>query len=321
MSSLLGVPFVGAPPGTVLMHQSVSSTLSIVASCFDWEGPRNKVIYTSNEFPTVDFFWDAWQKFGARAVRIESDKHVFPLEQVLEAIDEETRIVSISHVLFRSSRIVDVRAVGARPREGTYVLVDAYQSVGSMPVDVSQWNIDFLNGGSVKWLCGGSGAGYLYVRPELIEDLEPAVCGWFSHADPFAFEEAPIRYAPDITRFLGGTPAMPGLYAAREGYRIVDEVGTSAIRANSLKLTRPLIDWVQERGLTLRTPADDEARGGHVTVDMPNCRQSRRSSSNGASLSNRAPFGIRISRTSSTRTKKFRALCGRLNRCSTDSHH
>ncbi|HEX5939535.1 MAG TPA: aminotransferase class V-fold PLP-dependent enzyme [Dehalococcoidia bacterium] len=289
---------IGAPKGTVLMHQSVSSTLSIIASCFDWKPPRNKVIYTSNEFPTVDFFWDSWQKLGARAVRIDSgDKHVFPLEQVLEAIDHETLIVSISHVLFRSSAIVDVRAVVERAHEmGAYVLVDAYQSVASMPIDVVDWDVDFLSGGSVKWLCGGSGAGYLYVRSDLIEQLEPAVCGWLSHVDPFAFEEAPIRYAPGIIRFLGGTPAMPGLYAAREGYRIIDEVGTAAIRANSVKLTRPLINWAQEKGLALRTPPDDEARGGHVTVDMPNCEEvSKRLLDRRFFVDYRPGSGIRIS--------------------------
>jgi kynureninase len=274
VGDLLG-KLIGAPAGSVLMHQSVSSTLAIIASCFDWRPPRNKVIYTTNEFPTVDFFWDSWQKLGARSVRIDGgDKHVFPLEQVLEAIDEETLIVSISHVLFRSSQIVDVESVIERAHEkGAHVLVDAYQSVGSMPIDVTAWQVDFLVGGSVKWLCGGSGAGYMYVRPDLITQLEPAACGWFSHEAPFAFDPAPIRYAPDITRFLGGTPAMPGLYAAREGYRIIAEVGTAAVRTTTLEVTRPLLDWARERGYVLRTPVDDQTRGSHVTVDVPGCEK------------------------------------------------
>ncbi|HET9199458.1 MAG TPA: aminotransferase class V-fold PLP-dependent enzyme [Dehalococcoidia bacterium] len=289
---------IGAPGGSVVMHHSVSSTLAILASCFDWQPPRNKVVYTTNEFPTVDFFWDSWQRFGARAVRIESpDKHVFPIDRVLEAIDDETLIVSISHVLFRSSQIVDVESVVRRAHEkGAYVLVDAYQSVASMPIDVTSWDIDFLNGGSVKWLCGGSGAGYLYVRPDLITQLEPAVCGWFSHEDPFVFDGQPIRFAPDITRFLGGTPAMPGFYAAREGYRIIEEVGTQAIRENSLRLTRPLIDWAQERGLTMRTPAEDDSRGGHVTIDMPGCEAvSRKLLDRRFFVDYRPGSGIRIS--------------------------
>jgi kynureninase len=134
---------------------------------------------------------------------------------------------------------------------------------------VQSWGVDFLNGGSVKWLCGGPGAGYLYVRPDLIGKLEPAVCGWFSHENPFAFAPSPITYAPDITRFLGGTPAMPGLYAAREGYKLMADVGPEAIRERSLQLTRPIVDWAQGRGVTVRTPDDDASRGGHVTVDPP----------------------------------------------------
>jgi kynureninase len=296
VGDLLG-RLIGAPAGSVVMHHSVSSTLAIVASCFEWKPPRNKVIYTSNEFPTVDFFWDSWQRFGARSIRIDSDRHVFPLEEVLEAIDEETLIVSISHVLFRSSQIVDVEAVVERAHErGAHVLIDAYQSVASMPIDVTSWNVDFLVGGSVKWLCGGSGAGYLYVRPDLITELEPAVCGWFSHEDPFVFDGKPMRWAPNITRFLGGTPAMPGLYAAREGYRIIEEVGTRAIRDNSLQLTRPLIHWAQERGLTLRTPVDDERRGGHVTIDMPRCEEvSKRLLERRFFVDYRPGSGIRIS--------------------------
>jgi kynureninase len=297
VGDLLG-SLIGAPAGSVLMHHSVSSTLAIVASCFDWQTPRNKVVYTGNEFPTVDFFWDAWQRFGARAIRVEAeDKHVFPLEQVLEAIDDETRLVSISHVLFRSSEIVDVESVTRRAHEkGAHVLVDAYQSVGSLPIDVSAWDIDFLNGGSVKWLCGGSGAGYLYVRPDLIPQLEPAVCGWFSHADPFAFDTAPIRYAPDITRFLGGTPAMPGLYAAREGYRIIAEASLPAIRRRSLELTRPLVDWALESELTLRTPTDDGVRGGHVAVDMSGAEEiSQRLLAKRFFIDYRPGSGIRIS--------------------------
>ncbi|MPZ24496.1 MAG: aminotransferase class V-fold PLP-dependent enzyme [Dehalococcoidia bacterium] len=274
VGDLLG-RLIGAPSGSVLMHHSVSSTLAIVASCFDWKPPRNKVIHSSNEFPTVDYFWNAWQRYGARVQRIEAeDRHIFPLEQVLEAIDDETLLVSVSHVLYRSSQIVDVEAITRRAHEvGAYVLVDAYQSVGSMPIDVAAWDIDFLTGGSVKWLCGGSGAGYLYVRPDLITKLEPAACGWISHEDPFAFTPAPIEYAPGITRFLGGTPAMPGFYAAREGYRIIEEVGLQAILSNSLQLTRPILDWALDRDFTLRTPTDDSRRGGHVTIDLPRCKE------------------------------------------------
>ncbi|MEX2238875.1 MAG: aminotransferase class V-fold PLP-dependent enzyme [Dehalococcoidia bacterium] len=297
VGDLLGT-LIGAPRGSVLMHHSVSTTLSIIASCFDWKPPRNKVIHTSNEFPTVDFFWDAWQKLGARSVRIAApDKHQFPLERVLEAIDEETLLVSVSHVLFRSSEIVDVEAIIRRAHEvGAYALVDAYQSVGSMPLDVTAWDVDFLNGGSVKWLCGGPGAGYLYVRPDLIQQLEPAVCGWFSHESPFAFNDAPIDYAPDITRFLGGTPAMPGFYAAREGYKILAEVGLAPIRARSLELTRPLLDWALEKGLSLRTPTDDARRGGHVTIDFPGAEEaSQRLLADRFFVDYRPGSGIRIS--------------------------
>jgi len=153
---------------------------------------------------------------------------------------------------------------------GAWVLLDVYQATGVVPVDVKKWDIDFLVGGSVKWLCGGPGAGYLYVRPDLIKEMQPANVGWAGHTAPFAFETGAIRYAEGVERFQSGTPNVPSLYSARAGYKIVGKIGVPAIREKSLRLTRKLMDSAARRGWKLNTPAADSERGGSVVIDVPN---------------------------------------------------
>lgn len=272
VGDLLG-RLIDAPPGSVIMHQNVSTLVSIVASALDFSGPRNKVVLADGEFPTVRYFWEAQRRFGADVVEVAGDRGLtMPLEALLAEIDERTLLVTVSHVLFRSAEIVDLAAVIRRARAvGALVLVDAYQSVGLLPFSVVDLDIDLLVGGSVKWLCGGPGAGYLYVKPSLLPTLEPAVCGWFSHERPFAFDEPPIAYAPGIERFTGGTPGVPALYTAREGYRILNEVGPAAVRAQSLRQTALIAERALADGLTVNSPLDPARRGGHVTVDFPAC--------------------------------------------------
>jgi len=181
--------------------------------------------------------------------------------------------VPLSHVIFKSGYVQDVAAVVRRAHEvGALVVADLYQSAGTVPVDVAAWDVDFATGGSVKWLCGGPGAGYLYVAPRLLASLEPRVTGWMAHERPFDFEAGPIDYAPDVSRFLHGTPAVPALYAARAGYEIVSAIGVDAIRRKSERQVQMMVDLARARGLTPRTPDSPQRRGGMVIIDVPHAQ-------------------------------------------------
>ncbi len=265
---------IGAPRGSVVMHQNVSIAQSVILSCFDLSGRRNnrnKVVYEDLNFPSVMYVYEAHRELGARIVTVPSDDGMtVPLERFLEAIDEETLLVPLSHVIFRSGFVQDVPAIVRRAHEvGALVVADLYQSAGTVPVDVAAWDVDFATGGSVKWLCGGPGAGYLYVAPRLRESLRPRVTGWMAHEHPFAFEQGAIDYASDATRFLHGTPAVPALFAARAGYAIVGEIGVEAIRRKSVRQVQLLMDQARARGLTPRTPDDPDRRGGMAILDVP----------------------------------------------------
>ena len=186
---------IGAGPGEVVMHQNVSICQWIVASCFDWRGPRNKLVTDGLNFPSNDYIYYGLERQGARVTRVASaDGMTLPLEAMLAAIDEETRLVSVSQVAFRSSYVQDLAAITKRAHEvGAMVVADLYQSAGCLPVNVRELEVDFATGGSVKWLCGGPGAGYLYVRRDLWDQLEPAATGWQAHREPFGFEAAPFN--------------------------------------------------------------------------------------------------------------------------------
>ena len=261
---------MNAPENTVVMHQNVSIIQSIIASALDFSGERNRVVYTDQNFPTNMYVWEGCRRFGAEIVQVASEDGVtVPLEQLLAAIDERTLIVPISHVLFRTSFQQDAAAICARAREvGALVLLDTYQSLGTVPVDVQALGVDMVCGGSVKWLCGGPGAGYLYVRPDLLETLEPRVTGWAAHAAPFDFELGQQRYATGPMRLLHGSPAVPALFAATAGYEIVLEVGVERIRDYSVRLTERLRERLLEAGFDVPSPADPARRGGTLTVGL-----------------------------------------------------
>lgn len=260
---------MNAPQGSVIMHQNVSTLESILASCFDFSGKRNKVVYEAGNFTTVHYMWQQQARLGARIHLVESPDGIHvPTESMLEAIDEETLVVPISHVLFQSNYVQDAKRIIERAHEvGAVVILDTYQSVGIVPVDVQDLNVDFVVGGSVKWLCGGPGAAYLYVRPDLITAYRPRNTGWLSHANPFAFS-MDMEYAENTLRYLGGSPGMASLYAAREGYRLIAEVGVEAIRAKSLRQTRMLMGLAEEAGLKIKNPRDDARRGGTICMDF-----------------------------------------------------
>jgi kynureninase len=259
---------IGADPGTVVMHQNVSICQSLVLSCFEPSSERNKIVYSELNFPSVMYVYEAHAREGKLRIHtVKSDDGItVPLERMLEAIDETTLLVPFSHVLFKSAFLQDAKAIIDRAHEvGAMVVLDTYQSAGTVPFSVKELNADFATGGSVKWLCGGPGAGYLYVRPELQKKLQPKTTGWMAHEDPFAFDTE-LRYASDVSRFLHGSPAIPALYAAQSGYRIINTIGVDRIREKSVRQTEYLIQLAEEAGFKVTSPRTASQRGGTITV-------------------------------------------------------
>jgi kynureninase len=264
-------PLIGAGAGEVAMVPNVSSAQAAIVSALDYGGGRDAIVTTALDFPSVRYVYDGLaRRLGARIVVVPSDDGVgIDLDRLLAAIDERTRLVAVSHVLFRSAYIMDAAAICRRAREvGALVALDAYHSVGVVPVDVRALDADFLTGGVLKWLCGGPGGSFVWVRPELGARLEPAVTGWQAHERPFAFEDS-MTYASGAWRWLGGTPPIPALYAAIEGPRIVREAGIAAIRAKSVRQTARLVALAESRGYRVTAPRDPERRGGTVAFDVP----------------------------------------------------
>jgi kynureninase len=252
---------MGAPRGSIVMHQNVTVAEAIVLSCFPQPGARNRIVYEEANFPSVRYLYEAQPALEVTAV--EDDR------AIVDALDERTLLVPISHVLFKNAEIQDVEPIVRRAHEvGAYVVLDCYQSAGVVPFDLTALEVDFAVGGSVKWLCGGPGAGWLYVRPDLAERLEPTLVGWQGHARPFAFEPE-LEYAAGARRFLTGTPNVPALYAATAGYDVIEEVGVQRIRERSLALTALLIDLCDDAGVEVVSPREAHRRGGTVVVSTP----------------------------------------------------
>jgi kynureninase len=263
---------MNAPPGTVSLQLNVTSCQAVIASCFDFKGKRNKVVYSDMNFPSVMYFWEGQRSRGARVNMVPTDDGVHvPTERLLDAIDDETLLVPISHVVFRSSYIKDVKAIVEKAHKvGAYVVLDAFQSLGNVPLDVQALNVDFAVGGVLKWLCGGPGTSYLYVRPDLAKKLEPGFTGWFAHQNPFGFEIGLSKHGEQPFRFMQGTTNVPGFYTALPGLKIIREAGVENIRAKSRKMTSRLIELADQRGWKVNAPRDPEQRGGTVAIDMPN---------------------------------------------------
>ena len=259
---------IGADPGTVVMHQNVSICQSLILSALEPTRQRNKIVYSELNFPSVMYVYEAHARDGKlRIETVKSDDGItVPLQRMLDAIDESTLLVPFSHVLFKSAFLQDAKAIIDRAHEvGALVVLDTYQSAGTVPFSVKELNADFATGGSVKWLCGGPGAGYLYVRPDLQQKLQPKTTGWMAHESPFAFDTE-LHYANNITRFLHGSPAIPALYAARSGYEIINEIGVNRIREKSIRQTEYLIKMAEEAGFKVTSPKNSAERAGTVTV-------------------------------------------------------
>jgi len=262
---------VGAPPGSVTMHQNVTLASALIASCFDFRRGRNKVVMVDMEFPSLLYLYHRLRSQGADVVVVPSADGVsIPMDRLLEAIDSRTALVPVSHVLFRSSWVLDAEAVVRRAHAvGARVALDVFQSAGTLSVDLEALGVDFAVGGCLKWLCGGPGAGFLYVRPDLRGELKPRITGWQAHEAPFAFEPGPIRFRSDGMRFLTGTPNIPALHACRAGLEIVRKAGARAIRAKSERQTARLVALADREGWRVSAPRDPGRRGGTVAIDVP----------------------------------------------------
>ncbi len=262
---------IGAPPDSISMQPNVTLATAVFLSSFDWAGPRNGIVTTELHFPSVLHILDGMRDQGARLTVVPGvDGISIDTDRLIERIDESTQVVNISHVLFRSSFIQNVAAVVEKAHHvGAHVLIDIYQSAGTVPIDLTELGVDAAVGGCLKWLCGGPGNAYLYVRPDLSGRLTPRLTGWMSHAAPFEFKIPPVDRANGGWRFLSGTPSVPAMRAAEAGLEIVTRAGVEAIREKSLRLTGRIIDRSDREGWKVNTPRSDESRGGTVSIDLP----------------------------------------------------
>jgi kynureninase len=268
-------PLIGAGTGEISLHQNVTLIQAVISSCFDFRGPRNKVVMTDLEFPSIQYFYHEQRRNGARVELVPSNDSVrFDLDKFLAAIDETTLLVPISQVLFRSAYIVDARAIIEKAhRVGARVILDVFQATGTIPIDVRGLGVDFACGGVLKWLCGGPGVGYLYVREDLRPVLKPAITGWIAHQRPFAFETGAIDTRADSFRYLNGTPHIPALYACQPGLEILNKAGIGRIREKSMRLTARLFEGAKARGWRVNTPENPAERAGTVSVDCPHAAE------------------------------------------------
>jgi kynureninase len=264
-------PLIGVGPGEVVMVPNVTLAQATILSAVRYTAPRNRIVMTALDFPSVRYVYDALAtRLGAEVVVVGSDDGIaIDEEKLLAAIDERTALVAISHVLFKSAHIMDVTRITRRAHDaGALVSLDAFHSVGVMPVDLKAIGADFFTGGVLKWLCGGPGGCFIYSRPEINERLEPALTGWLAHSRPFAFE-AEMEYTGGAYRWLNGTPAIPSIYAAIEGPRLVRKAGIEAVRSKSIRQTSRLIELADARGFRVHAPRDPARRGGTVAFDVP----------------------------------------------------
>ena len=258
-------------PGSVSMHENVTVAQAVALSAVDFTPARNRLVCGAEDFPSVLYLYEGLARRGVEVVRVPArEGRTLHEQDLLAAIDERTALVAVSQVLFRTAQLLDIGRIARRAREvGALTMIDAYQAVGTVPVDVAALGVDFLTGGSVKWLCGGPGGGYLYAGPRASR-LEPALTGWMAHARPFEFDSGPMEWHDGPRRFWTGTPGIPSYIAARPGYEIVAAIGVAAIREKSLRQTARLIAWADEFGFRVVSPREDERRGGTVVLDLPN---------------------------------------------------
>ncbi len=288
---------VQAEPGSISLHPNVTLAQAVALSCLEFPPARNRVVCTAEDFPSELYLYEGLARRGAEIVRVPARTgRSIEEADLLAAIDERTALVAVSHVLFRTSQLLHLAPVLAHARAmGALTLVDAYQSVGIVDVDVQALAPDLLTGGSIKWLCGGPGTGYLYVSPRVHARLEPALTGWFAHEQPFAFDSGPHRLHEGERRFWNGTPCIPAYLAARAGFAIAAEIGGDALREKSLRLTGRMIALADEHGFALGSPREEARRGGTVCLDVPNAdKVCARLLASNVLLDHRPGVGIRL---------------------------
>jgi kynureninase len=289
---------IGAPPGSVSMHENVTSAQLVALSTIRPSPSRNRIVCTAMDFPSVVHLYRAQQRsgFDLRVVPAEDDLTV-RTDRLLDAIDERTAVVAVSHVLFRTSFILDAAAVAARAREvGAAMILDLYQSAGIVPVDVAALGVDFAIGGCLKWLCGGPGNAFMYTRPDVLRGADPAFTGWLARTHPFAFEIDDADVRGDAMRMMNGTPSIPAYYAALAGLDIIADVGLDRIRARSRRLTARLLALVDKYGFRSVASRDPERLAGTVAVDVPDALLVARTlKARGFMVDYRPPVGVRIS--------------------------
>jgi kynureninase len=290
---------IGAPPRSVSMHQNVSIAQGILLSGFDFDGPRNKVVIEAGIFPSVYYVLRGMLPPHVELCMVPSADGgiTVPVERIIDAIDERTLMVPISHVLFRSAYILDVKAVIEKAHAvGAVVILDGYHAAGIVPFDVLALDVDFYLAGVLKWMCGGPGGVFLYAREDHLKTFEPGLTGWMAHQHPFAFEVADQDWRDDAFRFLNGTPAMASLYANRPGIDIIAKVGMENIRRKSMHQTALLIELAEAAGFAINSPRLPGERGGTVTINPPHAYEvSRELLARNIVIDYRAQAGIRVS--------------------------
>ncbi|HEX5316666.1 MAG TPA: aminotransferase class V-fold PLP-dependent enzyme [Candidatus Kapabacteria bacterium] len=273
--SALAANLIGAEARDVTLIHNLTIGSALIASALDFTEKRNKIIYSDLHFPTISYLWQGWKKYGAVPHVIESDGIWTETEKYIEAIDERTKLVALSHVYFRSGGLQNVRPIIEHAHKmGALVMLDSYQAAGVIPIDVKELNVDILATGVLKWLCGGPGASFLYVRRDLQEQFSPAIRGWLGDKEPFEFHMPNVNFAPDMHRFLTSSIQVPCLYTARPALRMFQEIGMDAIRKKSLALTDQLFERADEFGFTVNTPREPARRGGALTIDPGTVRGS-----------------------------------------------
>ena len=289
---------IGAPAGTVSMHENVTTAHMVALSCLKPSGSRKRIVCSAMDFPSMVYLYRAQQAAGFELTIVPAeDDLTVSTDRLLEAIDETTAVVAISHVLFRTSFIMDAQAILRRAREaGAVSILDTYQSAGIIPVDVQALGADFATGGCLKWLCGGPGNGFLYTRPDLLTQVKPSFTGWLSHEHPFDFDTGEVPMRGDAMHMMNGTPSIPAYYAALAGLDIINTVGVARIREASMAMTTRLLALVDRYGFTSAASRDPQRLAGTVAVNVPDAPLvSRTLKARDFVVDYRPPVGIRIS--------------------------
>ena len=289
---------IGAPAGSVSMHENVTTAHMVALSSLRLAGRRKRIVCSAMDFPSMVHLYRAQQAAGfeLHVVPAEDDLSL-STERMIAAIDDRTAVVAFSHVLFRTSYITDAAAIAARARQaGAAVILDTYQAAGIIPVDVAALGVDFTVGGCLKWLCGGPGNAFLYTRPDRLKTARPSFTGWLSHQHPFAFDIDDQDVRDDAMHMMNGTPSIPAYYAAIGGLDIINEVGIERIREKSQRMTARLLALVDEHGFTSAAARDPNRLAGTVAVNVPDALEvSRTLKARDFVVDYRPPVGVRIS--------------------------